>query len=58
MLRNTQPGDRVAVVTGSLTGIDGIFEARDSEARAMILIEISQKSTRLTLPIADLTDAH
>jgi transcriptional antiterminator RfaH len=50
-----QPGDRVTITEGPFAGIEGVFEMADGESRAMVLIELLSKVTRLKLPIKDLT---
>jgi len=53
-VRLHHPGDRVAITAGPFSGIEGVFEMDDGESRAMVLIQILTKPTRLKLPIADL----
>lgn len=53
-----QPGDRVAITEGPFAGIEGVFEMADGESRAMVLIELLSKVTRLKLPIKDLTKVN
>lgn len=50
-----QSGDRVVITEGPFAGIEGVFEMTDGESRAMVLIELLSKVTRLKLPIKDLT---
>ena len=44
------PGDRVVVVEGELAGLDGVFVTADGEARAIILLDIVGRATRVKLP--------
>ena len=50
-----QSGDRVVINEGPFAGIEGVFEMTDGESRALVLIELLSKVTRLKLPIKDLT---
>ena len=43
------PGEHVIVTEGPFAGIEGIYQVSDGERRAMILIEILGKSTRLSI---------
>jgi transcriptional antiterminator RfaH len=52
-----QPGDRVQITEGPFTGIEAIFQMSDGEARAMVLIELLRKPTRLKLPLVSLLKA-
>ena len=49
------PGSPVRVIDGTFKGFDAVFEMTDGESRAIVLIEMLSKTTRLNLPIADLT---
>lgn len=53
-----QPGERLLITKGPFLGLEGIFEMDDGEARAMVLIEVLSKPTRLNLPIDSLSKAH
>jgi transcriptional antiterminator RfaH len=46
-----QEGDPVHVVDGPFSGLEGIFAHKDGEMRAMVLIELLNKTQRLTLPM-------
>ena len=48
------PGDKVQIKDGPFAGIEAIYEMSDGEARAMVLIELLSKTTRLTLPITSI----
>jgi len=47
-------GDRLQVVDGPFAGMGVVFEMRDGENRAMVLIDLLGKLTRLTLRPSDL----
>lgn len=49
-----QAGDRVEVVGGAFSGLDAIYEMRDGEARALVLIEMLSKPVRLRVSPANL----
>ena len=48
------PGDQVQIKDGPFAGIEAIYEMADGEARAMVLIELLSKPTRLSLPITSI----
>jgi transcriptional antiterminator RfaH len=50
-----QAGDRILINEGPFSGIEAIFEIDDGESRAMVLIDLLSKSTRLKIPIASLS---
>ncbi len=50
-----EPGQRVLIKEGPFAGIEAIFEMDDGESRAMVLIDLLSKPTRLKLPIANLS---
>ena len=52
-----QEGERLLITEGPFAGIEAIFEMDDGESRAMVLIELLSKPTRLKLPIASLSKA-
>jgi transcriptional antiterminator RfaH len=45
-----QAGRRVRVIEGGLMGFEGVFLARSSEERVVVLLEIMGKVARTTLP--------
>lgn len=47
-------GDKVQIKDGPFAGIEAIYEMADGEARAMVLIELLSKATRLSLPITSI----
>jgi transcriptional antiterminator RfaH len=49
------PGDKVQIKDGPFAGLEAVYEMSDGEARAMVLIELLSKTTRLTLPITSIT---
>ncbi len=48
------PGDRVRVVTGMLAGYEGIFEKTSGNDRARVLLEMSDKYTRVQIELESL----
>jgi len=48
-------GDRVLIKDGPFAGLEAVYEMSDGEARAMVLIKLLSKTTRLTLPITSIT---
>jgi len=50
-LRSTQlqQGDRILIQSGPLTGLQGVFEAPDGDARASVLVQCMQRWVRVTL---------
>ena len=44
-----RPGDHVRVFDGPLAGVDGLFQARSGERRAMLLIEFMGRQTRVVV---------
>jgi len=42
-----EPGDKVRVFDGPLAGVDGLFQAENGEDRALLLIEIMGRQTRV-----------
>lgn len=51
------PGDRVVVIDGELAGLDGVFVTEDGDARAVILLDIVGRASRVRLP-ADWLEAR
>lgn len=47
-------GDRVRIVEGALAGYEGIFHARTSKERVVILLEVVGKATRVQLPLGQI----
>ena len=52
-----QTGDRVTIRDGAFAGIEAIYQMDDGEARAMVLIELLHRPTRMAIPIASLQRA-
>lgn len=50
-----QSGDRVVITEGPFAGIEGVFEMTDGESRAMVLVELLSKVTRLKLPLNNIS---
>jgi transcriptional antiterminator RfaH len=48
------PGDRVQITGGAFAGIEGVYQMKDGEARAMVLIEILSKKVPLVAEHAGL----
>ena len=49
-----QQGDRVRIIDGPFAGLEAIYEMDDGESRAMVLIELLSRPTKLTLALASL----
>jgi transcriptional antiterminator RfaH len=49
-----RPGSRVRVVEGNLMGFEGVFLAKTSQDRVVVLLEIMGKQARTTLDAIDL----
>jgi transcriptional antiterminator RfaH len=50
-----QPGERLLITSGPFAGIEGVFELDDGASRAMLLIEILSKTTRINVPLTALS---
>jgi transcriptional antiterminator RfaH len=46
-------GDTVQIVQGAFTGLEGLFEQDDGEARVIILLDFMAKQQRLSFPVGD-----
>lgn len=53
-----QPGDRVRVADGPFAGLEGVFQMRDGEMRAMVLIELLSRPVSLPIDPAALRPVH
>jgi transcriptional antiterminator RfaH len=53
-MRLFNPGEKVVVTQGAFAGIEGVYEMTDGEQRAMVLIELLSRSTRLKVPFSQL----
>ncbi len=51
------PGERIAITSGPFAGLDGIYQAPDGEARALILIELMSQPQKLRLAVSALRKA-
>jgi transcriptional antiterminator RfaH len=51
------PGDLVRLADGPLSGLTGIFERDDGEARAIVLLEFLSREQRVAVPLADIEAA-
>ena len=49
------PGERLLITSGPFAGIEGVFELDDGASRAMLLIEILSKTTRINVPLTALS---
>lgn len=47
-------GDRVTIREGAFAGIEAVYQLDDGEARAMVLIELLHRPTRMTIPMTNL----
>jgi len=52
-----QPGDLVTIREGAFAGIEAVYQMDDGEARAMVLIELLHRPTRMVIPITSLQRA-
>lgn len=52
-----QAGDLVTIRDGAFAGIEAVYQMDDGEARAMVLIELLHRPTRITIPVASLQRA-
>jgi transcriptional antiterminator RfaH len=50
-------GDLVRITEGPFAGLEAIFEMDDGESRAMVLIELLSRPTRIKMPISSLARA-
>lgn len=53
-LTQYQPGDIVRIKEGPFKGLEAVYQMDDGEMRAMVLIELLQKPTRLEVEIGNL----
>lgn len=56
-LAQYQPGDIVVIKDGPFKGIEAVYQMDDGEMRAMVLIELLQKPTRMQVDIGNLQKA-
>ena len=47
-------GEQVLITQGPFAGLNATFQMADGEMRAMVLIDVLNKATRLKLPLTDL----
>jgi len=52
-----QTGDLVTIREGAFAGLQAVFQMDDGEARAMVLIELMHRPTRMAIPITHLKRA-
>jgi len=48
------PGQPVKIMTGAFAGVRAVFDMADGESRALVLIELLQRSAKLPVPVAAL----
>ena len=48
------PDDNVTIIDGPFAGVEAIYQAEDSESRAMILLEMLSKPVSMTVELAGL----
>lgn len=53
-----KPGDRVQIKDGPFVGLEGIYQMDDGERRAMVLIEILSRPSKLTITPNSLRKIH
>lgn len=46
-----EPGERVAITAGPFAGLEGIYQVSDSEARAIVLIELLSRTQKLAFGV-------
>jgi transcriptional antiterminator RfaH len=56
-LAQYKPGDIVKIKDGPFKGIEAVYQMDDGEMRALVLIELLQKPTRMQIDIANLQKA-
>lgn len=49
-VQHLQPGDTVRITQGAMLGYEGIFTAKSSQDRVLVLLEIMGKQSRVSLP--------
>lgn len=52
-----EPGERVTVTDGPFAGLEGIYQAPDGEARAMVLMELMSQPQKLRFAVETLCKA-
>ncbi|MBD9677063.1 transcription/translation regulatory transformer protein RfaH [Pseudomonas sp. PDM18] len=51
VIRLLQPGDRVRISTSESVGVEAIFEARDGTERVILLLNLLQRDSRVSVPV-------
>jgi transcriptional antiterminator RfaH len=51
-LPDFKPGDRVRIAEGPMAGYEGIFQARSSKERVVVLLDVVGKATRVQMPLS------
>lgn len=52
-----EPGERVAIMAGPFSGLEGIYQKPDGDARALILIELMSQPQKLKFAVETLRKA-
>lgn len=50
-------GEAVRIISGPFAGLEAVFEMDDGESRALVLIELLSRPTKIRVPIASLAKA-
>jgi transcriptional antiterminator RfaH len=45
-----KPGEKIAIVSGALQGMEGVFEQESGEDRVMVLVEVLGRLSRIAVP--------
>ena len=52
-----KPGDRVRIAEGPMAGYEGIFQARSSKERVMVMLDVVGQATRVQMPVGQIKAA-
>lgn len=52
-----KPGDRVRIAEGPMAGYEGIFQARSSRERVVVLLDVVGQATRVLMPVGQIEAA-
>jgi len=52
-----KPGDRVRIAEGPMAGYEGIFQARSSKERVVVLLDVVGQATRVQMPVGQIEAA-
>lgn len=53
-LPDFKPGDRVRIADGPMAGYEGIFQARSSRERVVVLLHVVGQATRVQMPLGQI----